>query len=670
TLAPIGNGTDVYTWAGVTEGAGNWGTGDTWLKVNGTKLVAWPDPAVSTGVKPSATLQDLAPLAPNDPIPASARTLDWTLPRQMLSGFRCANSLPASGDLTAHDYTVTGSGDAATMEVEGDFMKTGTAALTLRRPVSFVSAAATLRLLGGTTIFEKALTYGRQPLDIPVTLMGDAKMVLAGGDRYALNGPLFGDGRGIIEKSGGNSLSIGASLDSVKEVKVTKGAVVLTSSDRSIQSKITLAPGIGSDTVERILTYAPDVALDGSVPVTLAVNEEAVAPVARTVFEWAATSSVESTSTPRLEAPVRNPALSGAALKVATFRYKSARGHLVLNANAAVIGAETVLDVVQPTMANALWIGATVPAGVTPELKVAGLTGIGALSTEPRLGSSEAWNANRFLTVALSNAPAGASAAEIEASRTFSGTVAGNSVGTQVVRMGLRVMSATTDGTVPRFVLAGSSTAETLGTLEIAAGAEASVIGTWGGTVDVKVGGRLSGNGTVGVSGRKVTVPEGGALCGSFYGSRKTVNNLTVKEVIPATLKVKGTLDLTAHSQLQVLIRRDHAMDDAPWVSRIEAETVRVPVMVEDTIGNTASKENTNEIKLDVILDIEAGAAAANVKILGWKNREGSPYIFGRVYESATDFENKRVSSNYSLRCEGDGLYLRRANARFWMFIQ
>ncbi|MEG1480620.1 MAG: hypothetical protein RSD41_06425, partial [Kiritimatiellia bacterium] len=105
-------------------------------------------------------------------------------------------------------------------------------------------------------------------------------------------------------------------------------------------------------------------------------------------------------------------------------------------------------------------------------------------------------------------------------------------------------------------------------------------------------------------------------------------------------------------------------------VSRIEAETVRVPVMVEDTIGNTASKENTNEIKLDVILDIEAGAAAANVKILGWKNREGSPYIFGRVYESATDFENKRVSSNYSLRCEGDGLYLRRANARFWMFIQ
>lgn len=626
-LQHFGGDTGYYTWAGDgsagSTGVGNWANAFWTSSADSTTLVAWP---TTTDVPPSVMLQDISPVD-GEAIPEEARTLDWTLPSQALESFYAKNS-------DAADYKITSSNGSAPFEITGDFLKAGSGKLTVERPIILGKEGA-LRLLGGETELTGSLTASSGEFKKPITLAGaDTVLRFSGTSSRVLMGLLEGDEQATLIHSGTGTLTIGDSVDKLKALAVEAGHVRLIADGQYVVAPaVTVAAG-------GTLTYGGT--LSGAGTVQMSMNA-ATAPAGTLV--WSATTPSASDKAPRLGVPA---GLTDAAIKVDTFRYQPDGGHLILDPNAAVLAPGFKLEMMaSDEVTSALWLGAQASAG--DALTVSKLSGTGIIGVEPvvELLSDATWSTHRTLTVA----PTATDLAAVEA---FEGSLMGATTpdGTDI-HVGLTVQNPQ-GGARTYFRYMGTSTDLLLGTLAIGADAGAEVTGTWAGDVAVANGGLLMGNGTVGATGRTVSVPKGAILSGTTYGRRIQPNNTYTSEVIPAELTVKGTLSLETGSVLNTMIRKDASGNT--WVSTVTADNLQLPTVLED---------GAEEVMLTVNVDMEAGVVASGVKILGWTSLNGGQKINGTV----TVTVNGEVVPGYSLRKKSDGLYLYRENARFWMIL-
>ena len=634
TLEAFGGDEGAYTWGGdaAAVGEGNWAK-PMWLAPNADAKDAWP-----TEGTPAVILQDDDPLT-GDPIPEAARTLDWNLPAQSLAALRC--------DIDRGDYTLTASGGtSAELTLTGALLKTGSSALTIKRPVAF-GADGALKLLGGTTEFTGTLRAVSGDFKKPITLAGSAVLSFNGGtSSYALKGLLSGDGTGAIRFNGTGSLTLGMALDDVAALTVEKGSVALTAGEQTV-----LAPAVTLASDRALLSYAPEtLALGGDV--SLRVNAVA-GRAASGVLTWGAAASSETARAPRLVASADVPE-GTPAVNVSELRYAPASGHLILDPGTAVLPADIRLTLGKAASeSDALWLGARTDACTAGEVafRAAALTGSGLVSVEPSVDAfaDADWSMRRVLTLTLD-------AALPEVDRTFKGLFAGaTTLDGTVIQAGLAVRSKDPSGETPRFTLTGKSTDANLGTLDVGEKVRVEVNGAWAGDVAVSAnGGELAGSGVLGGDGRTVTVPAGATLSGAAFGKRRHANGSVTEETVPAALTVQGTLSLVPDSRLRVLVRQDAS--GAAWVSCVQAERLLLPMIV---------SSSNNEVMLEVVLDDEAGATASNVKILGWSSLDGAGKINGRLV--APDGTER---TDYILRQKTDGLYLYRSNARFWMIVR
>lgn len=652
-LESFGGDDGYYAWEGTAEdvGAANWAR-TAWVRKGEENRVAWPD--ANTGDTPAALFADRT--HDGEEIPAAARTVDWTLPSQTLAALRVDNDLPGDGDAEAsHDYTLTAVGAVSpALTIAGDLLKTGSAALTVRRPVS-IGTEGSLRLLGGRTTFANTLASAGGVLSKPVTLAGGATLVFEGTAGWTLSGLIEGDGTGAIAKrnaldADGNPvpgvsglLTLASDLSNVTALTAADGTLALTAPDQfALAPKVTLGPAA-------TLSQAGAFSVAGDV--TMRVNDASSAP--QGTFQWAAAAAAGSTRAPRLAAPADG--LGAPAVNVAEFRYQPASGHLTLDPGHAVLPASATLSLGGDAESKALWMGARTDDGTT--LDYAGLTGQGILGVEPVIDpfADGVWSTNRVLTLRLTPAAEGKAT-------TFRGTLMGAlTLDGTPIRAGLALREAEgvtpAEGEASRFVLAGASTDAYLGALDIGPRVRVEANGTWAGNVTVSAeGGVLAGSGTVGAPANAIVVPAGATVTGSAYGLRQTGSGTTNPETIPTTLTVDGTLRMEVGSKLRVLVRKNLVDNNKPWVSCVEARALVVPSIVE---GGTA-----NEVKLDIELDIEPGAYASDIKILGWGSISGAR-LSGVIRQVGTE-----PVAGYTLRQKADGLYLRRTNARFWMMFR
>lgn len=652
-LESFGGDDGYYAWEGTAEdvGAANWAR-TAWVRKGEETRVAWPD--ANTGDTPAALFADRT--HDGEEIPAAARTVDWTLPSQTLAALRVDNDLPGDDDAEAsHDYTLTAVGAVSpALTIAGDLLKTGSAALTVRRPVSIGTEGA-LRLLGGRTTFANTLASAGGVLSKPVTLAGGATLVFEGTAGWTLSGLIEGDGTGAIAKrntldADGNPtpgvsglLTLASDLSNVTALTAADGTLALTAPDQfALAPKVTLGPAA-------TLSQAGAFSVAGDV--TMRVNDASSAP--QGTFQWAAAAAAGSTRAPRLAAPADG--LGAPAVNVAEFRYQPASGHLTLDPGHAVLPASATLSLGGDAESKALWMGARTDDGAT--LDYAGLTGQGILGVEPVIDpfADGVWSTNRVLTLRLTPAAEGKAT-------TFRGTLMGAlTLDGTPIRAGLALREAEgvtpAEGEASRFVLAGASTDAYLGALDIGPRVRVEANGTWAGNVTVSAeGGVLAGSGTVGAPANAIVVPAGATVTGSAYGLRQTGSGTTNPETIPTTLTVDGTLRMEVGSKLRVLVRKNLVDNNKPWVSCVEARALVVPSIVE---GGTA-----NEVKLDIELDIEKGAYASDIKILGWDSISGAR-LSGVIRQVGTE-----PVAGYTLRQKADGLYLRRTNARFWMMFR
>ena len=631
-------GTDgYYRWEGTAEDVGpaNWGN-VAWVEKGAETPVAWP--TADTGATPAALFEDYG--HDGTEIPAAARTVDWNLRAQTLSALRVDNNLPGAGDAEpSHDYVFTADGAAAPqLTLAGALLKTGSAKATFKRPVAFGVNGA-LRLLGGETAFASTLVSAGNTFSKPVTLAGGATLAFEGGSAWRVNSLIDGDGTGRIAKTGTGTLTLGSDLSGVSALSADGGGAVnlVAAEQYAVAPPVTLG-------AETILSYGGAFSTAGEV--TQSVNA-GLEP--QGIFQWTATASADSTRVPRLAAPA---GAETPALNVAELRYLPAAGHLVLDPGHAVLPSSAVVALNgAPSSATALWMGARTDDGAT--FDYAGLSGVGQLGVEPLVDpfADSVWSTNRVFTLRLQpGADANATA--------FRGVFAGGVTASgTAIQAGLALRQAAPGQDATAFVYSGVSTDAQLGALDVGDGVRAEVNGVWAGSAAVSAaGGVLAGAGTVGGEGKAIAVPAGAGLSASAYGARALGGGLTRNERIPTTLSLGGTLSLEPGSKLTVLVRRDLENNNEPWVSCIEAESLVVPTLV---AGGT-----TNEVVLDIDLDIEDGAYASDVKILGWKAISGAR-LSGRI-----TINGGPNTAGYVLKQKADGLYLRRSNARFWMILR
>lgn len=636
-LEAFGGNNGVYTWAG-TDDAHAWAD-PMWVLVSqdsNKQRGAWP--TTEQVLKPYAAFLDKVTLRNADDaeldydVPEAARTVNWTLAAHTLAGLRCANDVA--------DYTLTAeNATAKTLSVAGEFLKTGEKALILQRPLE-LGADGALKLLGGVTRLEGALSSASGDFKKPLTLAGNAELAFlyTSGNAY-LGGLFTGDGTGTIRFNSPGSLTVAAELEGLKTLDVDRGTVALTAADQAaLAPTVTLAEGA-------TLAYNPATLAQGGA-VKLLVNPAASAPTG--ILSWGAGASNETAKAPRLTRADSAPADVPSA-NVAELRYAPGSGHLILDPGHAVLPAAAKLTMNNnATVATAFWMGANTAAGTA--FDYAGLTGSGLVSVEPVIdpAADSAWRTTRTLTLALDPA-------SDDAARTFRGTFAGAlTADSDRIDAALTVQNAAATGSV-RFVLAGTSESAYLGPLTVGERTLVEVTGSWFGPVTVNAnGGELGGSGTVASGNHAVEVPEGALITASAIGSRAHADGSISTELIPTTLTVGGTLSMEPGSKLRVVIRNN--VLGAAETSCVQAERLRLPTIVADP---------NNEVKLQVVIDDESGAIASNTKILGWNAIDGAGKINGTILD--TD-GNER--SDYVLRQKSDGLYLYRSATRFWMILR
>lgn len=636
-LEAFGGNNGVYTWAG-TDDAHAWAD-PMWVLVSqdsNKQRGAWP--TTEQVLKPYAAFLDKVTLRNADDaeldydVPEAARTVNWTLAAHTLAGLRCANDVA--------DYTLTAeNATAKTLSVAGEFLKTGEKALILQRPLE-LGADGALKLLGGVTRLEGALSSASGDFKKPLTLAGNAELAFlyTSGNAY-LGGLFTGDGTGTIRFNSPGSLTVAAELEGLKTLAVDRGTVALTAADQAaLAPTVTLAEGA-------TLAYNPSTLAQGGA-VKLLVNPEASAPTG--ILSWGAGASNETAKAPRLTRA--DSALADVpSANVAELRYAPGSGHLILDPGHAVLPATAKLTMNNnATVATAFWMGASTAAGTA--FDYTGLTGSGLVSVEPVIdpAADSAWRTTRTLTLALDPA-------SDDAARTFRGTFAGAlTADSDRIDAALTVQNAAATGSV-RFVLAGTSESAYLGPLTVGERTLVEVTGSWFGPVTVNAnGGELGGSGTVASGNHAVEVPEGALITASAIGSRAHADGSITTELIPTTLTVGGTLSMEPGSKLRVVIRNN--VLGAAETSCVQAERLRLPTIVADP---------NNEVKLQVVIDDEPGAIASNTKILGWNAIDGAGKINGTILD--TD-GNER--SDYVLRQKSDGLYLYRSATRFWMILR
>jgi hypothetical protein len=106
-----------------------------------------------------------------------------------------------------------------------------------------------------------------------------------------------------------------------------------------------------------------------------------------------------------------------------------------------------------------------------------------------------------------------------------------------------------------------------------------------------------------------VSVPKGAIISGVTFGKRIHPNAPYTEEIIPAELKVKGTLSLEPGSVINTMIRKDEKGNT--WASAITVENLLLPTVLED---------GAEEVMVTVNVDLEEGAVVSNVKVLGWSS--------------------------------------------------
>lgn len=651
-LESFGGDAGYYAWEGKTA-EDTWAS-SVWVKRGEDTPQAWPD--AMTGEQPAAFFADRD--HNGDEIPAAARKVDWQLAAQTLAALRVDNDKPGEGDTeTSHDYELTANGATSPqLTVAGDFLKTGSASLTVRRPVSFGVDGA-LRLLGGTTIFSSTLASAGGMFTKPITLAGDAELVFEGTSGWTLSGLIDGDGTGRIRKRYGTSgvgvsglLTLASDLSAVTSIDAEDGTVALSATDAfDVAPAITLGE---TATLSQSGTFT--VAGDVRMSVNAEADAESGAPIApKGIFQWAATAATDSARVPRLAASDGQIAAGVPALNVTEFRHMPAAGHLALDPGHTVLPASATISLSAEGEDKALWMGARTDNGTA--FDYAGLTGLGVLGVEPVIDpfADAVWSTNRVVTLAL---PPSVEGKETTFRGSFMGAL---TVDGTAIRAGLALRGNGQElqaGEAYRFVLSGNSTDAYLGTLDLGKDVRAEVNGQWAGSAAVAEGATLAGSGTVGAPGCTISVPKGAAISGSVYGARPTGSATTRPETIPSTLTVAGTLRMDVGSRLKVLVRKNLIANNAPWVSCVEADALVLPSIVE---GGT-----TDEVTLEIDLDIEEGAYASDVKILGWKSISGAR-LTGHI-----NLVGVSKPEGYVLRQKGDGLYLRRSNARFWMMFR
>lgn len=510
------------------------------------------------------------------------------------------------------DYALEGSGG---LTVQGLLLKTGASGLTFRRPVTLGNSGS-LNVQGGTVTFENTVgtTDAPDALAVPVTLGQGATLAFVGGRARTLSGTLEADASAILSNADG-TLTLACAVPGLT-LRATGGTLALTAADQA------LALG-GVD--------APTFDLSGNAALTLGGTLSGGGTVAPRFSEgtrgvtlrWAAAASAESASVPRL---------GDLGEAVSTLVYAPRSGHLILDPGSLMDGAALSLenDALETT---ALWLGAGNGAG-DEAIRLSALTATGAacIGVEPAraLSGGSAWAGERTLTLALSG------------DASFGGTFVGADDDAGAIRAGLTLEKAdpAAAGT-PTFTYSGESTAGTVGTLTAGAGVRVSVTGEWAGAATAEDGGVLGGSGTLGA----VALGAGARLSAAAADVRG--------ELAPATLTL-GSLELGAGAGLEVLARVDEA-SGATELSLVQvAGTCRL---------------GANDLALNVYLDLEEGAAVNTRKILGWDTLDGYQSVSATVYVRGADGAWQE-SGDYFVRRGGDGLYLHRASARFWMILR
>lgn len=637
-LEAFGGNNGVYTWAGTADEHA-WAD-PVWVLVSqdaDKKRRDWPSAEVES--KPYAAFLDAVTLANDDnvemsyDVPEAARTVVAALSTQTLGGLRCDNN--------AFDYTLTTEGTAITLSVAGEFLKTGDKALILQRPLE-LGADGALKLLGGLTRLEGALSASSGSFKKPITLAGGAELAFHYNSGDAALGGLFtGDDTGTLRFNSPGKLAVSVALDGLKTLAVDRGTV-----DLSAAGQTTLAPEVQL-AEGATLAYNPVTLTQGGA-VKLLVNP-AAAPAG--TLSWGAGASNETAKAPRLTR-ADGATADVPSVNVAELRYAPISGHLVLDPGHAVLPATAKLTMNNnASVATSFWMGASTDAGT--DFDYAGLTGTGLVSVEPVIdpAADATWRTTRTLTLTLDPATD-------EASRTFRGTFAGALTSDSTrIDAALTVNNATPDPAASpiRFVLAGTSESAYLGPLTVGERTLVEVTGSWFGPVTVNAnGGELGGSGTVASGNAEVSVPAGALITASAIGQRAHANGSTTTELIPTTLTVGGTLSLEPDSKLRVVIRND--VNGAAETSCVQAQRLLLPSIVDDP---------NNEVKLQVVIDDEADAIASNAKILGWNAIDGAGKLNGILLDA-----DGNVRTDYVLRQKSDGLYLYRSASRFWMMVR
>ncbi|MCI6590021.1 MAG: hypothetical protein MSB12_02845 [Lentisphaeraceae bacterium] len=636
-LEAFGGNKGVYTWAG-TEDQHAWADPMWVLSDIGVdkQRRAWPSDA---SLKPYVAFLDKVIVANSDNtemeevVPEDAHSITRTVAVQTLGGLRCAND--------GFDYTLSAEGAAGILSIDGELLKTGEKALTFSQAVSF-GANGALKLLGGTTCLEGALSASSGDFKKPLTLAGGAELAFnyVSGNAY-LGGLFTGDGTGTISFNSPGSLTVAAELKGLKTLAVEKGSVVLTAAEQlALDPEVQLAE-------QTTLAYNPSTLAQGGA-VKLRVNADSTTAAAG-ILSWGAGASNETAKAPRLTRADGVP--DGVpSVNVAELRYAPASGHLILDPGHAVLPASAKLTMNNSGAgATAFWMGASTAQGTT--LDYAGLTGSGLIGVEPVVdpAADSAWRTTRTLTLDLDPTTP-------DEARIFRGTFAGAlTLDSTRVDAALTVNNANTAAGDARFVLAGASESPYLGPLTIGERTRVDVTGSWFGPVAVNAnGGELGGSGTVASGNNEVTIPEGGLITASAIGPRVRPDGSTTTELMPATLTVGGTLSLVPGSKLRVVIRNN--AQEVAETSCVQAERLRLPTIVEDP---------NNEVKLQVVIDDADGAVASNTKILGWNTIDGASKINGELLDT-----DGNVRTDYVLRQKSDGLYLYRSNTRFWLLVR
>ena len=595
----------------------------------------WPSDA---SLKPYVAFLDKVIVANSDntemeeEVPEAAHAIARTVAVQTLGGLRCAND--------GFDYTLSAEGAAGILSIDGELLKTGEKDLTFSQALSF-GANGALKLLGGRTCLEGALSASSGDFKKPLTLAGNAELAFRyiSGNAY-LGGLFTGDGTGTIRFNSPGSLTVVAELKGLATLAVEKGSVVLTAAEQlALDPEVQLAE-------QTTLAYNPSTLAQGGA-VKLRVNADPTTAAAG-ILSWGAGASNETAKAPRLTRADGVP--DGVpSVNVAELRYAPASGHLILDPGHAVLPASAKLTMNNSAAgATAFWMGASTAQGTT--LDYAGLTGSGLIGVEPVVdpAADSAWRTTRTLTLDLDPTTP-------DEARIFRGTFAGAlTLDSTRVDAALTVNNTAATGTA-RFVLAGASESPYLGPLTVGERTRVDVTGSWFGPVAVDAnGGELGGSGTVASGNNEVTIPEGGLITASAIGPRVRPDGSTTTELMPATLTVGGTLSLVPGSKLRVVIRNN--AQEVAETSCVQAERLRLPTIVEDP---------NNEVKLQVVIDDEDGAVASNTKILGWNTIDGASKINGELFDTEGN-----VRTDYVLRQKSDGLYLYRSNTRFWLLVR